>query len=254
MTIYMEFKDHFSQHASDYARHRPDYPVALYEFLAEKVKQREVAWDCGTGSGQAALGLAEHFDRVIATDPSVEQIRNAVRHEKISYAVVPAEQTEIPSHSVDLVTAAQAAHWFDMERFSQEARRVLKPDGMLALWCYGLSRINPEIDKVVQHYYANIVGPYWPPERHYIDEKYETLSFPFAELPTPEFYMKVEWDLNDFMGYLHTWSATQRFQEKNEQNPIDIVHRMLVKTWGKPQTRQTVRWPLYLRVGKVTSL
>lgn len=150
----MEFKDHFSHHASDYARYRPDYPAALYEFLAKAVKQREMAWDCGTGSGQAALGLVEHFDRVIATDPSAEQIRNATRHERISYLVVPAEQTEIPSHTVDLVTAAQAAHWFDMERFCQEARRVLKPDGMLAIWCYGLSRINSEIDKVVHHYYT----------------------------------------------------------------------------------------------------
>lgn len=250
----MVFKDHFSQHASDYARYRPDYPAALYEFLAQTVKQREVAWDCGTGSGQAALGLAEHFDRVIATDPSAEQIQNATRHERISYLTAPAEQTEIPSHTVDLVTAAQAAHWFNMERFSQEARRVLKSDGMLALWCYGLSRINPAIDKVVQHYYMNIVGPYWPPERHYIDEKYATIPFPFVELPAPEFYMKAEWDLNEFMGYLHTWSATQRFQKENEQNPLDIVRRMLVKTWGEPQARQTVRWPLYLRIGRVAPL
>ncbi|GAB4507569.1 MAG: class I SAM-dependent methyltransferase [Sulfuricaulis sp.] len=250
----MFFKDHFSNHAVDYARYRPDYPAALYEFLAKAVKRHELVWDCGTGSGQAALGLTEYFDRVIATDPSAEQIRNAARHEKISYVVAPAEQTEIPSRSADLITVAQAVHWFDVERFYQEVRRVLKPDGMLAIWCYGLSRINPAVDKVVQHYYTNIVGPYWPPERHYIDEKYETIPFPFVELPAPEFHMKAEWDLNEFMGYLHTWSATQRFQKKNEQNPIDIVHRILVKIWGEPQTRQTIRWPLYLRIGRVTSL
>ncbi|MEW6330444.1 MAG: class I SAM-dependent methyltransferase [Pseudomonadota bacterium] len=248
------FKDHFSNHAADYARYRPDYPDALYEFLARTVKRHELAWDCGTGSGQAALGLAGHFDRVIATDPSAEQIRNATRHEKVSYFVAPAEQTEIPSHSADLITVAQAVHWFDLERFYQEVRRVLKPDGMLAVWCYGLTRINPAIDKVVQHYYMNIVGPYWPPERHYIDEKYETLPFPFAELPAPEFHMKTEWDLNEFMGYLHTWSATRRFEEKNEQNPLHMVRHLLAKTWGDPQARQTVRWPLYLRIGRVTSL
>jgi len=249
----MKFKDHFSRHASDYVRYRPDYPAELYEFLAMTVKRREVAWDCGTGNGQAAAGLAKYFDRVIATDPSQEQIQNAVRHEKISYAVAPGEQTEIPSHSVDLITVAQAVHWFDMERFYLEARRVMKPDGRLALWCYGLSRINPAVDNVVQHYYMNIVGPYWPPERRYIDEKYATIPFPFNEFPSPEFHIKAEWDLNEFMGYLNTWSATQRFQEKNEQNPLDIVRRMLVKTWGEPQTRQTIRWPLYLRVGRVTS-
>ena len=247
----MNFKDHFSRHASDYARYRPEYPVALYEFLAQSVKRHELAWDCGTGNGQAALGLAQYFDRVIATDPSAEQIRNAAPHEKINYVVAPAEQTEIPSRSVDLITVAQAVHWFDMERFYQEARRVLKPDGTLVLWCYGLSRINPAIDQVVQHYYTNIVGPYWPPERRFIDEKYQTIPFPFVEFPAPEFYMKAEWDLNEFMGYLHTWSATQRFQQKNEQNPLDIVHRLLVKTWGEPQTRQTVRWPVYLRMGQM---
>ena len=249
----VSFKDHFSNHAVDYARYRPNYPAALYEYLAKAVKQHELAWDCGTGSGQAALGLTGYFDRVIATDPSAEQIRNAARHEKINYVAAPAEQSEIPSRSVDLITVAQAAHWFDLERFYQEVRRVLKPDGMLAVWCYGLSQINPEIDRIVQHYYMNIVGPYWPPERRYIDEKYETIPFPFFELPTPEFHMSAEWDLNEFIGYLHTWSATQRFEKQNEQNPLDIVHRLLVKTWGDPLTRHVVHWPLYLRLGRVTS-
>jgi SAM-dependent methyltransferase len=248
----MNFKDHFSGHATDYARYRPDYPASLFEFLAGAVAQRELAWDCGTGSGQAALGLAPHFDRVIATDPSAEQIQNAARHEKISYAVAPAEQTLIPSGSVDLVTVAQAVHWFDMERFYREVRRVLKPEGRLAVWCYGLSRINPSIDRVVQHYYTNIVGPYWPPERRYIDEKYQTIPFPFAELAAPETYMKAEWDMNELIGYLHTWSATQRFQAKNAQDPLDIVRRLLAKTWGDPEQRRTVRWPVYLRIGKVT--
>lgn len=250
----MNFKDHFSGHAGHYALYRPDYPPALFEFLVQRVKQHELAWDCGTGSGQAALGLADHFDRVIATDPSAEQIRNAARHAKINYAVAPAEQTELPSRSVDLITIAQALHWFDMERFYGEARRVLKPDGMLAVWCYGLSRINPKVDQVVQHYYMNIVGSYWPPERRYIDEKYETIPFPFVELPVPEFHMKAEWDLEEFMGYLRTWSATRRFQEKNGEDPLNIVHRMLVRTWGEPGSRQTVRWPLYLRLGKVSAL
>jgi SAM-dependent methyltransferase len=249
----MIFKDHFSHHAGDYARYRPDYPPALFEFLAHSVRQHELAWDCGTGSGQAALGLADYFDRVIATDPSAEQIQNAVRNEKISYVVAPAEHVEIRSHSVDLVTVAQALHWFPFEEFYREVRRVLKPDGLLAAWCYGLNRINPDVDKVVQHYYTNIVGPYWPPERRFIDEKYRTVPFPFVELPPPEFHMKAEWDLNDLMGYLRTWSATRRFEQKNEQNPLDIIHRLLAKTWGPADVRKTVRWPIYLRLGRVTA-
>ncbi len=247
----MKFKDHFSGHAGDYARYRPDYPDALFEFLAKSAKAHELAWDCGTGNGQAALGLADYFDRVIATDPSQAQIRNAVRHKKIEYFAVPAEQTGIPSRSVDLITVAQALHWFRFDAFYQEASRVLKPDGLLAAWCYGLSRINPGVDKVVHHYYKNVVGAYWPPERHYIDEKYRTLPFPLLELPAPEFYMKAEWDMNDLIGYLYTWSATQLCQRKNEQNPIDIVRRALARAWGPETTRQTVRWPIYLRLGRV---
>ncbi|MBI3778982.1 MAG: class I SAM-dependent methyltransferase [Gammaproteobacteria bacterium] len=247
----MKFKDHFSGHAGDYARYRPDYPDVLFEFLAKSAKAHELAWDCGTGNGQAALGLAGYFDRVIATDPSQAQIRNAVRHKKIEYFAAPAEQTEIPSRSVDLITVAQALHWFRFDAFYQEASRVLKPDGLLAVWCYGLSRINPDVDKVVHHYYKNIVGPYWPAERHYIDEKYRTIPFPFLELPTPEFYMKAEWNMNDMIGYLHTWSATQRCQRKNEQNPIDIVRRALARAWGPETAQQTVRWPIYLRLGRM---
>lgn len=250
----MNFKDHFSERAEDYARYRPSYPAALYEFLASVTPPRELAWDCGTGSGQAARGLAAHFDRVIATDPSADQIRHAARHVNISYAVAPAEQTEIQSHTADLVTAAQALHWFDMERFYQEARRVLKPGGALAAWCYGACRINPEIDKIVQHYYKDIVGPCWPPERRHIDKQYRDIPFPFAELPVPDFHMKTEWDMNEFKGYLRTWSATRRYQEKNEQDPLQIVHRLLTKTWGDPAARQTIRWPLYVRLGKVTTL
>ncbi len=247
----MNFKDHFSGHAGDYARYRPDYPDALFEFLAKSVKAHELAWDCGTGNGQAALGLAGYFDRVIATDPSQAQLRNAVRHKNIEYFTAPAEQTEIPSRSVDLITVAQALHWFHFDAFYREASRVLKPDGLLAAWCYGLSRINPDVDKVVHHYYKNIVGAYWPPERHYIDEKYRTVPFPFLELPVPEFYMKAEWDMNDLIGYLHTWSATRLCERKNEQNPIDIVRRALARAWGPETARLTVRWPIYLRLGRV---
>ena len=249
----MKFNDHFSEQAVDYARYRPDYPEALFAFLANSVPQHELAWDCGTGNGQAARGLVGYFDRVIATDPSQTQIRNAVPHEKIDYFVAPAEKTDIPSHSVDLVTVAQALHWFRFDPFYEEVSRVLKPGGVLGVWCYGLSRITPDIDKVVHHYYKDIVGPYWPAERRYIDEKYRTIPFPFVELPTPELYMRAEWDMNDLIGYLQTWSATQLCQQKNNQNPIDIIRRALTKAWGREDARLTVRWPLYLRIGRTTA-
>ena len=248
----MSFKDHFSRHAGDYARFRPEYPDSLFAFLAKTVKGRELAWDAGTGSGQAARGLAAHFDRVLATDPSTEQIHHAVPHEKITYTVAAAEDSGIPSHAVDLITVAQAAHWFDLPRFYQEARRVLKPEGVLAVWCYGLNLVSPEIDKVVQHYYKDVVGPFWPPERRYIDERYETLPFPFSALPVPEMHMTVEWDLREFSGYLQTWSAAKRFLEKHNRHPLELVYPQLVKSWDDPAERKPVRWPIHLRLGKVS--
>lgn len=249
----MNFKDHFSRHAGDYVRYRPEYPDSLFDFLGKAVNHHELAWDSGTGNGQAARGLAAHFYRVIATDPSAEQIHHAVPHEKITYLVAAAEHSEIPSHSVDLITVAQAVHWFDLPRFYQEARRVLKPDGALAVWCYGLTQITPEIDTVVQHFYNNIVGPFWPPQRRYIDEKYETLPFPFVEFPVPEMPMKVQWNLREFLGYLQTWSATNRFIEKHDQNPLDLVHALLEKSWSDSGKRHTVRWPIHLRLGKMSA-
>ncbi len=137
----MIFKDHFSQQAGDYAKYRPDYPEALFEFLAKTARGHELAWDVGTGNGQAALGLTKYFDRVLATDPSEKQIQNAVRHAQISYSVASSVQTNVPSRNVDLITVAQALHWFDFNAFYREARRVLKPDGLIAVWCYGLNEI-----------------------------------------------------------------------------------------------------------------
>jgi SAM-dependent methyltransferase len=250
----MAFKDHFSRHADDYARYRPDYPGELFEFLASTVARHQTAWDCGTGNGQAALGLTPYFDRVIASDPSAGQIRLAAAHEKISYRVSPAEATDIPAHTVDLITVAQALHWFDFAAFYREVRRVLKSDGWLAVWCYGLTRINPAVDEVVQHYYTEIVGPYWPPERQYIDAKYQTIPFPFTEMPAPEYQMNAAWDLEAFIGYLGSWSASRQFRQSVGHDPLDLVRGNLVKSWGQTERRLSVRWPLYLRLGKVTAV
>jgi len=250
----MTFKDHFSQQAGDYARYRPDYPEALFEFLARTARGRELVWDAGTGSGQAALGLTKYFDRILATDPSETQIQNAVRHAQIAYTVAPAEQTDIPSGSVDLITVAQALHWFNFEAFYREARRVLKPDGLLAVWCYGLNEISPAVDEVVRHLYANIVGPYWPRERKFIDEQYQTIPFPFSELPPPALHMQQMWDLSDFVGYLQTWSATQRFRQENDQDPLDIIRKALTRAWGEAYQKRRVQWPIYFRIGRMSTL
>ncbi len=247
----MNFKDHFSGHAGAYALHRPRYPVELFAYLAAIVPGRRLAWDCATGNGQAALGLAQHFESVIATDASARQIAQAEAHPGISYRTAPAERSGLESGTVDLVTVAQALHWFDFDAFYAEVRRVAAPGGSLAVWVYDLLRVAPGIDAVIRLYHEEIVGPYWPPERKWVDELYETLPFPFEELSNPPFEMRVEWTLADLTGYLDTWSAARRYQKERGEDPLDLIRSELEAEWGKAESVRAIRWPLVLRVGRV---
>lgn len=247
------FKDHFRPVAQQYASYRPTYPFALFEWLAAQAPARDLAWDCATGSGQAALDLSRCFTRVVATDASAAQIAQAALHERIAYRVAAAEDSGLEAHSVDLVVVAQALHWFDVDRFNLEARRVLQPHGVVAAWCYGLTTIDGNaIDDVIQGFYSEIVGPYWPPERRHIETGYRDLPFPFAVLDTPAFSMHVEWSLVQLLGYLRTWSATARFVEARGRDPVTDLERHLEPMWGSPGEARRVSWPLALRVGKVT--
>ena len=247
----MNFKDHFSKQADDYAKYRPVYPTALFNYLASQAAERKLAWDAGTGNGQAALGLAVHFERVIAIDPSEAQIQNVTPHPKVLYKVGAAEKADIPDRSVDLITVAQALHWFDLDHFYAEARRVLKPAGVLAAWCYGLNEIESGIDEIVRRFYRDVVGRYWPPERRLIDERYRTILFPFAERTPPAFHMEAKWNLDEYLGYLGTWSATQRYRQQQGTDPLPALRAELLHAWNAPQAKRVVKWPIHLRIGKV---
>ena len=246
----MDFKDHFSGHASCYRLYRPNYPPTLFDYLASLVQQQEKAWDCGTGNGQAAINLAPYFNQVVATDPSAQQISNAVRKENISYSVQKAEQTSFASNSIDIVTVAQALHWFNITDFYDEAQRVLKPQGVTAIWGYRLMKTTPEIDQIVREYCYRIVGDFWPPERKLLEAKYSSIPFPFLELSPPEFFMEQTWSLNHLMGYLNTWSSTKYFIVQNKTNPLKLIEGDLKSVWGEPATPKLVRWPLHLKVGR----
>lgn len=249
----MDFKDHFSNHASDYARYRPSYPSLLLEFLSSLAKEHHAAWDCGTGNGQVALSLVEFFHRVYASDASPQQIEQAMNHERIEYFVSPSESTPLPSASVDLITVAQAFHWFDADRFYEEAKRVLKPEGILALWCYGrfdIPAASPQLEQVLQDFYQR-VETYWPPERQLVEDRYATLSFPFAEVNAPAFFMTVEWEACELTGYLQTWSATQRFMASEGTDYIQQAFEHISTHWNAQDSlRRTVQWPIFMRVGK----
>jgi SAM-dependent methyltransferase len=243
------FKDHFSSASDRYATYRPGYPPALFAWLAGLCPEHESAWDCATGSGQAALGLVPHFRRVVATDASAEQIRHARPHPLIGYRVAPAEASGLPDRSVDLVTVAQAAHWFDLPRFYGEVARVLKPGGVLALWGYGRMALPGAMDAPFLRFYAESVGPYWPPERALIDDAYRSLDFPFTNIESPDFHIGVEWTLHRLMDYLSTWSAVKRYKNVVGSDPLPALRAELEPLWGAPEAARKLQWPLFLRVG-----
>lgn len=245
----MQFKDYFSTRSTDYAKYRPRYPRTLFEYLASLTEQHGRAWDCATGNGQAALGLVPFFAHVIGTDASQSQLESALQHEKITYRVATAERTDLEEASVDLVTVAQALHWFDLDAFYAEVKRVLKPKGVLAVWAYNLLEISAPIDALVNEFYGETVGPYWPPERQLIEDGYQSIPFPFRELKPPPVEMKASWNLFDLAGYLRTWSATKRFMEARGLDPVIDLANNLLPLWGEPEEEKQVRWPLHLRVG-----
>jgi SAM-dependent methyltransferase len=238
------FKDHFSGHAGDYARFRPQYPADLYRHLVSLCNETGSAWDCATGNGQAAVVLAEYFDQVIATDASELQVSAAQAHPGVSYRCAPAEQSGLPSSSVDLISVAQALHWFDIDAFLREAARVLKPGGVLAVWSYDNYQMPPDISVVTERIFAE-VEDYWPPERLIVARRYRDIELPWDDIVVPSFEMMVEWDINAVLGYMRTWSATKRYEAALGSDPIGVHEIALRAAWGT-KTR-TVCWPLTLR-------
>lgn len=247
----MSFADHFSGISAAYAAFRPRYPDELFQFLAREAPAHNEVWDAGTGSGQAAIGLARHFAHVIATDASAPQLEHATPDPRVSYRVAPAEASGLEPATVDLVTAAQALHWFDRPRFWAEARRVLRPRGVVAVWTYTMFEIATAIDEIVQHFYSAVVGPYWPPERRITEQRYQTIEFPFAEFPAPDFEIEQLVTLDDVAGYIRTWSATRGFIERQRHDPVDPLIAELAPLWGPPQQPRLARWPVAMRVGRI---
>jgi len=244
------FKDHFSEVSAAYAAHRPSYPAALVDFLARLAPARRLAWDAGCGSGQLSVLLAGSFDRVVATDASPEQIGRATPHAKVEYRCARAEASGLPERAVDLATAAQAAHWFDLSAYYAEVRRVTRPGGIIAMVSYGVLTADADIDRVIQPFYRDVLASYWPPERRHVDEGYRSLPFPFEELEAPALEIQLDWRLEDLVGYVGTWSAVWALQQSEGPGPFATLRRALADAWGTAAVR-TVRWPLALRVGRV---
>ena len=242
-------KDRFSNHAKQYAIFRPTYPKELYDCIFSHVKKFDAAWDCGTGNGQVARDLSTRFIVVEATDISEQQLANAYKAENIFYTKAD-EKTNFPDAHFDLITVAQAIHWFNISEFFKEVKRVAKKDAIIAVWGYSLPTLNPEIDKRLQEFYSKVVGPYWDKERRLIDAQYKTILFPCSENRTPEFSLSLEWSLEEFQGYLSTWSSVQKYIQANQINPVESFMKEVLPLWKSD--RQNINFPLFLRLGKIS--
>jgi len=210
-------KDNFSSHSKEYAQFRPHYPKELFEALLSLVKKRDAAWDCGTGNGQVAGVLAGHFTEIYATDISQHQLEVAVQRPNIHYSVQPAEKTGFSAKQFDLVTVAQAIHWFQFADFYSEVKRTLRPGGFIAVIGYGLVQTEKPLQTIIDHFYTKIIGPCWDAERHYIDEAYQTIPFPFEEISMPAFKIRYQWSPDQLIGYIGTWSAVKHYAKQHDQ-------------------------------------
>ena len=264
-------KDLFSAQSKEYATSRPTYPRALFEFIVGLVEEKNLAWDCATGNGQAAVMLADYFKQVVASDISAKQLENAQQKSNITYRIFHAENTPLENNSVDLITIAQALHWFDFDRFYSEARRVLRKrkdgqtggsdggyggeGGIIAAWAYGLHTVSPDVDKVTHHLYEDILGDkYWPAERKYVEDRYETIPFPFETIQSPQFSLQLEWNLSELLNYFRSWSSVQKFIDKNNYSPLGEIRESLESAWGgndRADDKKTVTFPLYIKIGKL---
>jgi SAM-dependent methyltransferase len=245
------FKDHFSSTAAGYAAYRPTYPERLVDELVKLSPGVELALDCGCGTGQLSVLLAERFSEVVATDASAAQIQRAQGHERVRYHLALAEASGLPSGSVDLITVAQAAHWLDLERFYLEVHRVAKPNAAVALITYGVLHVDGAVDQAVQHFYWETIARYWPPERRHVEDGYRSLPFPFRETALPELDMEAFWSVEELLGYVRTWSAVGAAQKALGADPVTPFEAELRDLWGEVELRRRVHWPLSVRAGRV---
>ncbi|MDA0688602.1 MAG: class I SAM-dependent methyltransferase [Proteobacteria bacterium] len=247
----MGFHDHFSGHAALYASARPSYPEELFEFLSVQCAGSVLAIDCASGNGQATGSLLKYFDRVLMTDASAEQLKQYAGagedNEKLVRVVAVAERLPVPDQCADMLTVAQALHWFDFDSFCEELDRVLKPGAIFAAWSYGIHSISPDIDSLIGYLYEDIIGSYWTPERRMVEDGYAGYDFPFQEIQAPSFKLSKCWSIEQVLAYLNSWSAVQRYQREKGSNPVEAIEKPLTDLWGE-QAQREIQWPLTLKV------
>ncbi len=245
-------KDLFSSQSKLYARYRPVYPQELFDYILEFVENRENAWDCATGNGQAARVLADHFENVEASDISEEQLKNAIRKMNIRYHHCPAEKTPFEENKFDLITVATAYHWLEADGFHKEATRVGKDKATIAIWAYNLFNSDePVINSLIERFYYEIIHPYWDAERKHVETAYANVKFDFDLLPSKDFCIRLAWTKEHVTGYLQTWSAVQNFIKKNGQDPVELIQKEMDKAWNDTDVK-VLQFPLFVKLGRIS--
>jgi SAM-dependent methyltransferase len=243
----------FSSVASAYAMHRPRYPAGLFAWLASEVDRHELAWDTATGNGQAALGLAEHFDRVIATDVSAEQVKHGLPHPRVEYRVATSERSGLPEDSADVIATAAAIHWFDLPRFYDEVRRVARPGAVAAAWTYHIGYVAPPFDELFHWFYFEVVGPYFAAGARLVDDRYAAIHLPGEEIEAPPFETRALWTHAQMLDFVRTWSGVHAYREASGADPVELLAPRALEIWGDPDRAMEVRWPIYVRAARVSA-
>lgn len=244
-------KDNFSIQSDSYSLYRPTYPIELAEYLSSLCTQQNSVWDCGTGNGQLAVGLSNFFRKVVATDLSKKQVANAIQKSNIIYKVETAENPAFENDTFDLITVAQALHWFNFDKFYFEVKRTIKSKGIFAAVGYSLLKINPDVDEIINHFYSNVIGKYWDVERNLVDKEYKTIPFPFDEVKIDKtFAIKNYWTIENLKGYLDSWSGVQNFIKDNSYNPVSDIIKEIEKIIPDSSNFET-EFPIFIRAGIV---
>ena len=239
----------FGNRADSYASFRPQYPEALFAWLAQQSSARHRALDIACGNGQASAPLRRHFAQVLASDSSVEQLRVADTSGLALFAA-RAEAQPLGDASLDLIVVAQALHWFATPAFFAEVERLLKPKGLFCAWCYSLMRIDSDLDALIDGFYAGTLAGYWPAGRSSVDAGYRDIRTPFAPIAVPQLALEATWSFDHLLGYLRTWSAVQRWEQKHGRDPVTDLTPELRQAWGDINTPRFIRWPLHCLAGK----
>ncbi len=248
----LAFKDYFSSTAASYAAFRPHYPAALGELIASHAPQRHRVVECGAGNGQLSQILAGYFSEVVATDASAQQLSLAPAHPSIHYHVANSGALPVADASADAIVVAQAAHWFDLPAFYEEARRIALPDAIIALITYPEAELEGDVGTVFKDFNRNALTPYWPPERELVETAYRTIPFPFDEIPVAPIPMEAAWSFHQLLGYVQTWSAARALEKAGKDLLLQQFANELLQAWGEPQIVRPIRWQLHMRLGRIS--